>query len=264
MIQEHEMEACPKRPIEIQVASLLKKFEAVVIENRMLKQDLNEGLEEVKQELSGLKQAHDQQREELREAKEENKFLWRANENLQRVCDVLKAEQKQIESHVDDIQNQKIAALEKSLQTASMPLPVPPFYIIVTNYNHYRINNLLFKSDPFYSHADGYKMTLIIRPNGIGDRKGTHISLHLHLLPGEFDDQLCWPFSGKITIQAYNRTKEQWSYQRIVTVMDEGKCVDAPIGGGAGCNDFISFISLDHYLKIANSLRIRIAGVEIL
>ena len=39
------------------------------------------------QELGNLKQAHHQQGEELREAKE-------AIENLQRLCDVLKAEQK--------------------------------------------------------------------------------------------------------------------------------------------------------------------------
>ena len=88
LIQEHEMEACPKRPIEMQVASLMKKFEAIVIENQMLKQELDEtkkmhqqDMDEVKQELGDLKQAHHQQREELRQAKE-------ANENLQRVCDV--------------------------------------------------------------------------------------------------------------------------------------------------------------------------------
>ena len=57
----------------------------------------------MKQELGNLKQAHHQQGEELREAKE----------NLQRVCDVLKAEQKQIEANVDDIQKRKIATLEK-------------------------------------------------------------------------------------------------------------------------------------------------------
>ena len=133
-------------------------------------------LDQMKQELGDLKQAHRQQGEELQEAKEENKFLRRANENLQRVCDVLKAEQKQI----DDIQKRKITALEKkysSLQAASMPLPVPPFYVVLTNFNHYRENNHLFMSDPFYSHTGGYKMTVLIRPNGFHVCEGTHISL---------------------------------------------------------------------------------------
>ena len=260
LIQEHEMEACPKRPIEMQVASLMRKFEAVVIENQMLKQELDKtknmhqkSLDEVRQELGDLKQENHQQKEELRKAKED----------LQRVCD----EQKQIEANVDNIQKIKIVTLEKkytSLRTTTMPLPVPPFYITVPNFNHYQVNSLLFKSDPFYSHADGYKMMMLIRPNGTGDRKGTHVSLYLHILPGEFDDHLHWPFSGKITVQAYNRTIEQWSLKRVLTVMNERKCINAPIGGGAGCNEFISVIFLDHFLKVANSLRIRITGVEIL
>ena len=65
-------------------------------------------------------------------------------------------------------------------------------------------------------------MVVALRPNGISDRKGTHVSLHVHLLPGEFADQLRWPFSGKITVQSYDRTKQQWSFQRVIE-MNERK-----------------------------------------
>ena len=174
------------------------------------KKNYQQRMNEVKQEL-------DEQRKELHEAKEKNKLLQRANEILQRKCDVLKEQQKRIETNVDDIQNEMITALEKkctSLQTAAMPLPVPPFYILVTNFNHYRVHNNIFKSDPLYSHhPGGYKLVVIIQPNGGGERKGTCVSLHVHLLPGEFDNQLHWPFSNKIAIQAYNRIIEQWSLE---------------------------------------------------
>ena len=273
LIQEHEMEACPKRPIEMQVASLMKKFEGVVIENRVLKQELNEGLVQVKQELGDLKQVHRQQGEELREAKEENKLLWRANENLQRVCDVLKAEQKRIEANIDDIQKRKILALEKkctSLQAASMPLPVPPFYVLLTNFDHRRENNHLFKSEPFYSHVGGYKMAVLIRPNGFSIRQGTHVSLHVSLLPGEFDDQLHWPFNGKVTIEAYNCGSEQWSFKRVIEMNEDiwgatvvSRCYDKILWGGAGVNDFLSLIHQEKYISGANSLRIRITKIEI-
>ena len=225
LIQEHEMEACPKQPIGMQVASLMKKFEAVATENRILKQELNEtkkihqqnldevkqkldetkkmhqqDLDQVKQELDDLKQAHRQQREELCEAKEENKLLQGANENLQRVCDVLKAEQEQIEANVDNIQKRKITTLEEkyaSLQTPTItmkqelgdlkqalqqqredlqmhtvPLPVPPFYFTISNFKHYQNNELAFFSEPFYSHPGGYKMRVKIHPNGFGNARG--------------------------------------------------------------------------------------------
>ena len=258
LIREHEMEVCPKRPIEMQIATLMKKFEAVITENQVLKQELDEtkkihqqGLDEVKQELDTLKQAHCEQREELREAQEKNKLLQRANENLQRVCDVLKAKQNQIKTNVDTVQQRKITALEKkctSPQTAMMPLPVPSFYILLTNFYHYRVNNLTFKSDPFYSHAGGYKMAMLIRPSGHGEGKGTHVSLYVSLLPGEFDDQLPWPFNGRITVQVYNCTTKKWSFDRVIEMSAKNwgaatvsRCVDTLVGSGAGFNDFLSF-----------------------
>ena len=42
MVGEHEMESCLKRPIELQVASLMRKFEVITAENKMLKQELIE------------------------------------------------------------------------------------------------------------------------------------------------------------------------------------------------------------------------------
>ena len=122
-------------------SKLMKKFEAAVTENKILKQELDEtkkmhqqNLDELKQELGNLKQENLQQREMRREANE-------ANENLQRVCDLLKAEQKRIEVNVD-IQKSKLATSEKKysalqttvmkqreeLETHTIPLPLPPFY----------------------------------------------------------------------------------------------------------------------------------------
>ena len=289
LIQEHEMEACPKQPIEMQVASLMKKLEAVVIENRMLKQELNEGLDEVEQELGDLKQAHHQQKEELHEA----------NENLRRVCDVLKAEQKQIEAKfsVDDIQMKKSATLEKkyaSLQTTaismkqelgdlkqalhqreglhshSTPLPLPPFYFSVINFQHYLSNNLDIFSEPFYSHPGGYKLMALIYPSGYGDTKGVYVGLFVAIIRGEFDDQLRWPFDGSITVEAYNRTTEQWSNEHTITMNKDicfkqvERCVDILAQGSWGHPKFLSLSDLnDHYLKGAKVIRFRVTSVQV-
>jgi TNF receptor-associated factor 4 len=310
LIQEHEMAACPKRPIEMQLACLMKKFEAVMIENRMLKQELNETkkihqqgldgvkqkldeaekihqqrLDEVKQELGDLKREHDHQ---LREAKEENKFLQGANENLQRVYDVLQAEQKQIEANVDDIQKRKIATLEKkytSLHTATMkqeqalhqqredlrthtiPLPVPPFYFSLTNFKYHQENKLTFYSEPFYSHPGGYKMRV---QNDFDDTKGAYIGLFVTILRGEFDDQLCWPFDGSITVQAYNRTTERWSNEHTITMNKERcikyveRCEDIMTQGGWGHPEFLSQSDLnDNYLKGVGIVRLRVSSVKV-
>ena len=259
------MEVCPKRPIEMQVASLMKKFEAVVVKNQALEQELGklqkvhqQGLDEVKQELDDLKKAHLDQSEELCEAKEKNELLQRTNITLQRTCDTLKMD-------VDTLKG-KLAAQEMRL----MPLPVPPIYVLVTNFGQYQKDDRVFKSDPFYSHPGGYKMLVVIRPNSIGERKGSHVSLHVHLLPGEFDNQLHWPFSGKITVQAYERTRDQWSFQRVIEMNERksglvavNRCIDTPITCGAGYDNFLSYFYLDNYLKSTNTLRVRIIGIKV-
>ena len=109
----------------------------------------------------------------------------------------------------------------------------------------------MFKSDPFYSHPGGYKVLTIICPNDGGERQGTHVSLSVHLFPGEFDNQLHWPFNGRITVQAYNCTTEKWSFERTI-VMNVRKCGLAAVkrcdntlnAVGGGCDDFLSHSQL--------------------
>ena len=56
MLAEHELEVCPKRPIEAQIASLVRKFEAVVIENQLLRKELDDVKQSHKEELDTLRQ----------------------------------------------------------------------------------------------------------------------------------------------------------------------------------------------------------------
>ena len=50
-------------------------------------------------------------------------------------------------------------------------------------------------------------MQLKVFPNGIGEGAGTHISMFVLLVPGEFDDLLMWPFCGIITVHLINQHK---------------------------------------------------------
>jgi hypothetical protein len=58
-LREHEMETCPKRPIEMQVASLMKKFEAIDAENKLLLQELGEIKEAHKIEMKEMKSTYE-------------------------------------------------------------------------------------------------------------------------------------------------------------------------------------------------------------
>ena len=71
-------------------------------------------------------------------------------------------------------------------------------------------------------------------------------------------------------MQAYDRTKDQWSFQRVIEITERksgifavSRCVGIPIASGAGYDNFLSFYYLEDYLNISNTLRIRIIGVKV-
>ncbi|XP_060566539.1 TNF receptor-associated factor 6-like [Ruditapes philippinarum] len=55
-------------------------------------------------------------------------------------------------------------------------------------------------SASFYSSYYGYKLCIRVNPNGVDSAKGTHLSLFIHFMQGEYDDLLEWPFSGRIVL----------------------------------------------------------------
>ena len=80
-------------------------------------------------------------------------------------------------------------------------LVVPPVDIVMDEFEEHKDDDSSWYSPPFYSCLGGYKMCLKVLANGEGKGKGTHVSVFIHLMRGEFDDDLKWPFNGKITIQ---------------------------------------------------------------
>ena len=235
MISQHEAEICPKRPIEMQIASLMQKFETVVTENQLLRKELGEIKRIHQEELDGLKQR----------------------------CDEL--EKKNDRVNMDLIE---MTAQYASLKTNTVPLTFPPVYMMIDNFKHLKSYSLAWFSDPFYSHPGGYKMVVIASPQG----SGTHMSLYVQLRRGEFDDQLQWPFNGQITIEAYNWTTCQWSASVTINLTKaEGQgYVNRPKmfrNGSTGYDRYISNADLDHhYLNVVgrDCLSLRVSSIKLL
>ena len=59
-------------------------------------------------------------------------------------------------------------------------------------------HDILKISDPFYTESCGYKMQLLLYPNGAGSGENTHISLYHSVIKGEYDALLSWPFKTAV------------------------------------------------------------------
>ena len=60
-------------------------------------------------------------------------------------------------------------------------------------------------SKPFYTGPKGYKMCLGVFPGGNGDGKGNSISVFIHMMKGECDSELKWPFRGSVVVELLNQ-----------------------------------------------------------
>ncbi len=85
---------------------------------------------------------------------------------------------------------------------------LPPFYFTLENFAHHKKHSLKWYSTPFYSHPGGYKMCVGVSAGGSGAGEGTHVSVLLHFLRGEFDNSLEWPFRGTVAISLLNECRD--------------------------------------------------------
>ena len=109
----------------------------------------------------------------------------------------------------------------------------------MTKFNQHKSTKRQWYSPPFYSHPGGYKICIRVDANGNGEGKNTHVSVFAYLMKGRNDDNLPWPFTGKVTITLLNQLTDKNHHTCTVSFRqdDEGsaRVVDdemAPIGYG--------------------------------
>ena len=99
---------------------------------------------------------------------------------------------------------------------------VPPFYFTVENYSHLKKNALKWFSSPFYSHAQGYKLCIEVDVAGSSVAgQGAHISVLVHLVRGEYDEQLKWPFCGLVKLKLLNELGDHNHFEGIIEYKDD-------------------------------------------
>ena len=126
----------------------------------------------------------------------------------------------------------------------------PPCTRTLYNYTAYKRTDSIWYSQPFYSSHKGYKLVLRVDANGNGSSKGTHLSLAVYLMQGEYDDELSWPFSANIRVQLVNWSSDSHHEEETIPhhtapLEDRVRVVDGIIAsGGVGYDQFISHTEL--------------------
>lgn len=100
-----------------------------------------------------------------------------------------------------EAREKKEKEIERRLQIYDSAFFPPEYHFMLFPYKELKATNSEWYSPPLYTHPGGYKFCINVTPNGYEDAKGSHMSLYLVVLPGEFDDQLQWPVTISYNIQ---------------------------------------------------------------
>ena len=82
---------------------------------------------------------------------------------------------------------------------------IPPFKFIMSEFRKYKQNEQQWFSPGFYTHFGGYRLCISVDASGSGEGEGTHMSVYVNLMKGEYDGNLKWPFKGSILIELCNQ-----------------------------------------------------------
>ena len=96
----------------------------------------------------------------------------------------------------------------------------PPVDVIMMSFNKYNKLDEDWYSQAFYTHANGYKMCLCIRYD---DNKKSS-NLHAHLMVGDCDDDLQWPFHGTVMTEILHQTTRTFQYLAEIVFDDDKFC----------------------------------------
>ena len=79
----------------------------------------------------------------------------------------------------------------------------------------------LWMSPTFYTSIGGYKLVLVVFPNGYKEDEGSQVSCFICLLAGEYDFQLQWPMKGEVTIELLNQLEDKNHTKAILTITED-------------------------------------------
>ena len=147
--------------------------------------------------------------------------------------------------------------------------PIGQVEFTMTNFEQHKADNNRWWSSHFYTHPQGYKMCLSVEANGIGNAKGIHTSVFIHMMRGEFDEQLKWPYDGKITVMVVDQVENRRHYTRVIPFDDQTPEVQrkrvtegSMNTAGYGFFNFLPHANLEPFYLKNDCLKFRILGIE--
>ena len=126
-----------------------------------------------------------------------------------------------------------------------------PFQFHVDRFSFKKNQHQCHHSPAFYLR--NYRMQITVFPYGRYGSKGSHVAVYAHILRGEYDNQLNWPFQGRLTVHLISQKPSYSNHIRHIVYDDSvsskysGRCLDGSPSLDFGIDQFLPFSSVQYY-----------------
>ena len=79
----------------------------------------------------------------------------------------------------------------------------------LVNFSSKKDNKAKKFSPSFYSSPGGHHLVIRVDANGVNNGKGTHVSASCVVKKGQYDDEVKWPFHGKVICTLLNQLHDE-------------------------------------------------------
>ena len=113
----------------------------------------------------------------------------------------------------------------------------------ISEYSKRKQFNNEYYSPSFTTSPQGYTLCLNVFANGDSIGKGSHLSIFAHIMKGQHDDRLQWPFTGTIIIELLNWLEDKEHYKKTLTIDTDDDFVRVTEGEFGEFSFYPQFIS---------------------
>ena len=120
----------------------------------------------------------------------------------------------------DNVEQHLDKAVKRMREMEPAAKTVRPHIIKFSGFSKCKVLGQCWYSPGVYTSEGGYKFCLRVYPNGSGAGKGSHVSVFIHIMSGEYDDILGWPVRASFTILILNQIENGNHYRESINFDD--------------------------------------------
>ena len=120
-------------------------------------------------------------------------------------------------THIENTVASHVDMVARQIHVHQRVLPV---VLKLSAYTHLKQLKKKWYSDCVYTGEGGYKLRLLVYPNGNGKGESTHLSLVVTVMPGANDDIVEWPMRGVVTVTLLNQLRDDQHVGLVISLDD--------------------------------------------